>query len=109
MKDENTKYKQYLLGNLSAMEIEEIDLQLISDKSLEERLYWAESELAEDYLDNVLSPPEVALFEKTFSFRPRARRSSDRFLCCEIMPATPRPAEFHRNFARNLRKLFMGG
>ncbi|MDQ3372951.1 MAG: hypothetical protein M3521_03560 [Acidobacteriota bacterium] len=70
MKDENTKYKQYLLGNLSAMEIEEIDLQLISDKSLEERLYWAESELAEDYLDNVLSPPEVALFEKNFLVSP---------------------------------------
>ncbi len=70
MENDNAKLKYYLLGNLPPGEIEEIDLQLISDESLEERLYWAESELAEDYLDETLSPSEAALFEKNFLVSP---------------------------------------
>ncbi len=70
MKDENAKLKQYLLGNLAPPEIEKIDLQLIADESLEEKLCWAESELAEDYLDEMLSPAEVAKFEENFLASP---------------------------------------
>jgi hypothetical protein len=58
--------KQFLLGNLSSPDAEAIDLQIISDESLEEKLLWAESELMEDYLDETLSPQEVELFEKNF-------------------------------------------
>jgi hypothetical protein len=58
--------KQFLLGNLPPPDIEEIDLLIISDESLEEKLLWAESELMEDYLDETLSPQEVELFEKNF-------------------------------------------
>jgi hypothetical protein len=58
--------KQFLLGNLPPADAEAIDLQIISDESLEEKLLWAESELMEDYLDETLSPKEIELFEKNF-------------------------------------------
>lgn len=66
IENENAKLKQYLLDNLAPKEAEEIDLQVISDASIEEQLFWAENELMEDYLDETLSPPEVELFEKIF-------------------------------------------
>ncbi len=58
--------KRYLLGNLTSAESEAIDLQIISDENLEDELYWAESELMEDYLDETLSPSEVESFGKNF-------------------------------------------
>ncbi len=65
--------KQYLLGNLPSPETEAIDLQIISDESLEEKLLWAESELMEDYLDETLSPPEVELFKENFLVSPERK------------------------------------
>jgi len=65
-----SNFKQYLLGNLPSPDAEAIDLQIISDESLEEKLLWAESELMEDYLDETLSPQEVELFEKNFLVSP---------------------------------------
>ena len=61
-----SNFKQYLLGNLPPEESEAIDLQIISDESLEDELYWAESELMEDYLDETLSPSERELFGRNF-------------------------------------------
>lgn len=66
MENDNAKLKHYLLGNLPPDEIEAIDLEIISDGSLEEKLHWAENELMEDYLDKVFSPAEVNLFENNF-------------------------------------------
>ncbi|HEX8736859.1 MAG TPA: hypothetical protein VF721_16115 [Pyrinomonadaceae bacterium] len=70
MENEIVKLKQYLLGNLSSSEAEEIDLQIIADESLEEKLAWAESELAEDFLEGTLSPQETELFHKNFLISP---------------------------------------
>ena len=66
MENDNLKLKQYLLGSLTAPEIEAIDLQIIEDASLEEKLDCAESELLEDFLDDALSPSEVTLFQANF-------------------------------------------
>jgi hypothetical protein len=80
--------KQYLLGNLTPAESETIDLQIISDESLEDELHWAESELMEDYLDETLSPPEVESFRTNFLI------SSER-------KAQLRQISLMRNYARN--------
>ena len=80
--------KQYLLGNLAPAESEAIDLQIISDESLEDELHWAESELMEDYLDETLSPPDVESFRTNFLI------SSER-------KAQLRQISLMRNYARN--------
>ena len=66
METETREIKRYLLGSLTPPEMEAIDLQIIADENTEESLVCAESELMEDYLDQMLSPPEVALFEQNF-------------------------------------------
>lgn len=66
METEIREIKRYLLGSLTPPEMEAIDLQIIADENTEENFLWAESELMEDYLDAMLSLPEVALFEKNF-------------------------------------------
>lgn len=63
-------FRRYLLGDLPPPETEAIDLQIIFDGSLEEKLSWAESELMEDYLDETLSPMETGLFEQNFLISP---------------------------------------
>lgn len=60
------EFKRYLLGDLPPSEIAAIDLQIVSDEDSEEKLWWAESELIEDYLDETLAPAEVDLFEQNF-------------------------------------------
>ena len=66
MENETIKLRQYLLGSLLEKEAEELDLQIIGNKSLEEELYLAEDALIEDYLDETLSAAEVELFHKNF-------------------------------------------
>lgn len=66
METEIAILKQYLLGNLTPQETEEIDLRILSDESLEEKLYRAENELAEDFLEGTLTPEETELFYKNF-------------------------------------------
>lgn len=63
---ENPKLRQYLLGNLPVNEAEEIDLSVISDKSLEDELNRAEDELMEEYLEETLTPREIELFQRNF-------------------------------------------
>ena len=70
MEIETVKFKQYLLGNLTPEETEKIDMQIISDAGLEEKLCWAESELAEDFLEGTLTPEETELFCKNFLISP---------------------------------------
>jgi hypothetical protein len=86
-----SNFKQYMLGNLAPAESEAIDLQIILDESLEEKLMWAESELMEDYLDETLSPSEMELFRKNFLI------SSER-------KAQFRQISLMRNYARNVAK-----
>lgn len=73
MENETVKLKKYLLGNLTPTEIEEIDLQVLSDETLEEKLNWAESELAEDFLEGTLTPMEIELFHKNFLVSPERK------------------------------------
>lgn len=70
MENENDKLKQYLLGNLASTEAEKIDLQIIQDAEMEERLHFAENELMESYLEKTLSPSEIDLFQKNFLVSP---------------------------------------
>lgn len=58
--------RKYLLGSLPASEVEEIDLQIMSDDSLSEALAYSENELIEDYLDQALTPEEEDLFRRNF-------------------------------------------
>lgn len=70
MLDQNQNLKQYLLGDLSDKEIEKIDLEIISDESLEETLLFSEHDVIEDYLEGTLSQNEVELFYKNFLISP---------------------------------------
>jgi hypothetical protein len=58
--------RQYLLGSLSAGEIEEIDLRIISDANLEESLIVAEETLIDDFLEGNLNPQETNLFRENY-------------------------------------------
>lgn len=66
MKNESSRIRQYLLGTLAEKEVEELDLQIISDESFEEKFLVAEHELVEDYLEGVLSAEEKKLFRDNF-------------------------------------------
>ncbi len=66
MENDAIKLRQYLLGSLQEKEAEELDLQIIGNKSLEEEFYLAEDALMEDYLDETLSAAEVELLHKNF-------------------------------------------
>lgn len=61
-----SQIKQYLLGSLSKEESEKIDLEIILGSLSEEEYRLAESDLMEDYLENMLSPDEVELFRTNF-------------------------------------------
>jgi hypothetical protein len=74
MLDLNQNLKQYLLGDLSDKESEIIDLELISDDSLEEKLLIAEHEVIEEYLEGTLSQNEIELFQKNFLISPQREK-----------------------------------
>jgi hypothetical protein len=60
------RLKQYLLGNLSATEMEAIDLRIISDDDFEENMLIAENDLIEDFFEGALTDTEISLFRKNF-------------------------------------------
>lgn len=93
MDNEILKLKQYLLGNLSPRETEEIDLQLIADETLEEKLYWAESELAEDFLEGTLAPQETELFYKHFLVSPERENQLKHIAILKKYALDARPPE----------------
>jgi hypothetical protein len=66
MEIERQNLRKYLLGDLPEKLTEEIDLQIISDISLEDELGCAEDNLMEDYLEDRLSPREFDLFHINF-------------------------------------------
>jgi len=67
------RLKRYLLGNIPKEEAEEIEMSIISDDSLTERILIAENELIEDFLERNLSPQEVELFHKNFLTTPKRK------------------------------------
>jgi hypothetical protein len=74
MGSENQKLRKYLLHSLGENEMNKIDLQIISDASLEPDLQLAENDLMEDYLENVLTEEEVKSFENEFLVNDRRRK-----------------------------------
>lgn len=68
------KIKNYLLGNLSEVELDEIALQIISGSISEENLLTAEHDLIEDYLEKSLLPAELELFHTNFLAMPERKR-----------------------------------
>lgn len=66
METNNKKLKQYFLEQLSPQEVEEIELQIISDADFSVELETAETELMEDYLENLLTKDETKLFETNY-------------------------------------------
>ncbi len=69
-KGENAKLKQYLLGNSSENDAEEIGVQIIADREFDERMSLAEGELIEDFLDDALTAEEKELFYAHFLTTP---------------------------------------
>lgn len=66
METNNKKLKQYFLEQLSPQEVEEIELQLMSDADFSVELETAETEIMEDYLENLLTKDETKLFETNY-------------------------------------------
>jgi hypothetical protein len=67
---ENAKLKQFLLGNPTERDAEEIGVRIISDRNFDEKMSLAEEELIEDFLDDALSPEEKELFYTNFLSTP---------------------------------------
>lgn len=66
MINETIKLKKYLIGGLSDDETEIIDLQMIADEISAEDINFAENDLMEDYLEDLLSAEEIKLFNEHF-------------------------------------------
>jgi hypothetical protein len=71
---ESKKIKNYLLGLMSENDVEAVDLQILSDKSMEETLLEAENELIEDYLDENLSNEEIKAFNENYLINDERRK-----------------------------------
>ncbi len=66
MNDSAEKYRNYILGILPDEETEEIDLLVISDKSIGDELSLVEDELLEDFIDKQLSDEELESFYQNY-------------------------------------------
>ena len=66
MKEDQEKFKKYLLGLLEGEDVEAIDLRIIEDENFANELRFAESELVEDFLEGNLSGEELKLFNANF-------------------------------------------
>jgi hypothetical protein len=71
---ESKKIKNYLLGLMSENDVEAIDLQILSDKDMEETLLEAENNLIEDYLDENLSNEEIKAFNENYLINDERRK-----------------------------------
>lgn len=67
---ENAKLKQFLLGNPSEQDAEEIGARIIADRSFDEKMSFAEESLIEDFLDDALTTQEKELFYANFLTTP---------------------------------------
>jgi len=70
IRGENAKLKQFLLGNPSEEDAEEIGVQIIADRNFDEKMSFAEEELIEDFLDDALTAEEKELFYANFLTTP---------------------------------------
>ena len=77
MDNQKLKFRAYFLGQLTDDESAAVELNIISDASLEDKLHLAESELIEDYLEEMLAPDEKDLFDKNFLRSPERQKRLD--------------------------------
>lgn len=63
---EALQLKNYFLGNLSSPEVEEIELEIISNPEIEDQIHQAEEDLIEDYLENSLTADELKKFQNNY-------------------------------------------
>ncbi len=77
MDNQNLNLRAYFLGQLTDDGLAETELQILSDASLEEKMYSVESDLMEDYLDETLAPDEKDLFDKNFLITAERRKRLD--------------------------------
>lgn len=66
METNKPKIKQYFLNSLPPTEIEEFDLQIISDAEFAGEIAMVETELIEDYLEGTLTNEESKAFESFY-------------------------------------------
>ena len=66
MKAEKAKIRDFLLGESSEKDAEEIGLQILAEPGFDEKMSFAEESLIEDFLDNALTPQENELFKRNF-------------------------------------------
>ena len=77
MDNQSLKFRAYFLGQLTDEESATVELDIISDASLEAKLHLAESALIEDYLEEMLAPDEKDLFDKNFLLTPERQKRLD--------------------------------
>ena len=66
MKMQNELLKNYFLGLLNPTNLEQVELRILDDDSLEADLLQAEHDLIEDYLDANLTNEEIIAFNQNF-------------------------------------------
>jgi hypothetical protein len=66
MEHQQSQFKSYFLGNLSAEEIDSVELQILESQEFAESLEIAETDLIEEYLDGELSAKDQKAFEENY-------------------------------------------
>lgn len=76
MEQGQTQFKDYFLGNLSDVEIDSVDLQILESQEFAEKMEIAETVLIEKYLDGELSTGDRKLFEENYLIcEPRLKKA----------------------------------
>jgi hypothetical protein len=73
MEGEDKKIREFLLGSASEKNAEEVGLRLFADPGFDEKMSFAEEELIEDFLDDLLPAEESELFKRNFLITPKRR------------------------------------
>lgn len=109
--EETTSVKNYLLGQLSERERQQVEERLLTDDAFFEEISIAEEELIDRYLSGHLSRREMERFQEHFLSSPQ-RQQSLRFAKTlrRYVSEHHTPSEMpRRRFARGLSDLFSGG
>jgi hypothetical protein len=62
----NNKIRNYLIGNLPEEESAEVDLQIIKGEITKEEFQIEESDLIDDFIDEMLPPEELEMYRNNF-------------------------------------------
>ena len=96
--DDETLIRRYLLGELSEEDQRLLEERLMTDEAYFQQLLLLEDDLADDYVQDKLSPSEQARFENHFMAAPERRQKVKlamalrRYVAEQASPALPEPA-----------------